>query len=117
MSSHLLNGQVEYQLTELAALPRAVVIVEERYSEIFAMSYARPAAVAGRACRVTDQLAGGCRSCADTPTAISPQHAAEVFEPTPATPEPSRADLRAWAKTVGLEVPDRGCARRFACLA
>ncbi|MGV7250619.1 hypothetical protein PJK45_22220 [Mycobacterium kansasii] len=46
MSSHLLNGQVEYQLTELAALPRAVVIVEERYSEIFAMSYARPAAVA-----------------------------------------------------------------------
>ncbi|OOK65006.1 putative eRCC4 domain-containing protein [Mycobacterium kansasii] len=37
---------MEYQLTELAALPRAVVIVEERYSEIFAMSYARPAAVA-----------------------------------------------------------------------
>lgn len=46
LSSSLLNGNLKYQLTELAALPRAAVVVEDRYSEIFALTFARPATVA-----------------------------------------------------------------------
>lgn len=42
----LLDGTLKYQLTELAALPRAVVVVEDRYSEIFTLVHARPAVVA-----------------------------------------------------------------------
>lgn len=46
LSSSLLNGKLKYQLTELAALPRAAVVVEDRYSQIFALTFARPAVVA-----------------------------------------------------------------------
>jgi len=42
----LLDGTLKYQLTELAALPRAAVVVEDRYSEIFTLVHARPAVVA-----------------------------------------------------------------------
>lgn len=34
--------------------------------------------------------------------------ATTVFEPAAAEPEPSSAELRAWAKSVGLPVSDRG---------
>lgn len=46
LTSGVLNGNLKYQLTELAALPRAAVVVEDRYSEIFAHSFARPTAIA-----------------------------------------------------------------------
>ncbi len=46
LSSSLLNGKLKYQLTELAALPRAAVVVEDRYSEIFTLTFVRPAVVA-----------------------------------------------------------------------
>jgi len=46
LSSSLLNGKLKYQLTELAGLPRAAVVVEDRYSEIFALTFVRPAVVA-----------------------------------------------------------------------
>lgn len=46
LSSSLLSGKLKYQLTELAALPRAAVVVEDRYSEIFTLTFVRPAVVA-----------------------------------------------------------------------
>ncbi|VAZ94016.1 hypothetical protein LAUMK35_02493 [Mycobacterium pseudokansasii] len=123
-ASGVLNSTLKYQLTELAALPRAAVVVEERYSEIFALSYARPAAVA-------DGLAELQISFPTVPIAfcqtrklaqeytyrylaaaftwfVDNADAATVFEPTPATHEPSSAELRAWAKAVGLPVSGRG---------
>ncbi|NJP24008.1 Lsr2 family protein [Microbispora hainanensis] len=42
----LLNSRLKFQLTELAALPRAAVVVEDRYSEVFKLDRVRPAVVA-----------------------------------------------------------------------
>lgn len=123
-TSGVLNGTLKYQLTELAALPRAAVVVEERYSEIFALSYARPAAVADGLAELqisfptVPMVFCQTRKLAQEYTYrylaaalawfVDDAGAATVFEPTPANPEPSSAELRAWAKTAGLAVSDRG---------
>lgn len=44
--SSLTNGRLRYAVGELAALPRAAVVVEHRYSEVFKQRYVRPAQVA-----------------------------------------------------------------------
>ena len=36
------NGKLRYALGDLAALPRAAVVVEDRYSALFKQRYARP---------------------------------------------------------------------------
>jgi ERCC4-type nuclease len=42
----LINGKLRYALGDLAALPRAAVVVEDRYSQVFKLDWARPAVVA-----------------------------------------------------------------------
>ena len=42
----LTSGRLRFALGELAALPRAAVVVEDRYSQIFAQDRVRPALVA-----------------------------------------------------------------------
>ena len=44
--SSLTSGRLRFALGELAALPRAAVVVEDRYSQIFAQDRVRPALVA-----------------------------------------------------------------------
>lgn len=44
--SGLTGGRLKYQLAELAAVPRAAVVVEDRYSQVFALERVRPALVA-----------------------------------------------------------------------
>jgi hypothetical protein len=44
--SSLINGRLRYALGELAALPRAAVVVEDRYSQVFKQDRFRPALVA-----------------------------------------------------------------------
>ncbi|WP_295697536.1 ERCC4 domain-containing protein [Lapillicoccus sp.] len=44
--SSVSNGRLRFAMTELAALPRAAVVVEDRYSALFKQSFARPAMVA-----------------------------------------------------------------------
>ena len=44
--SSLTSGRLRYALSELAALPRAAVVVEDRYSQVFAQDHVRPALVA-----------------------------------------------------------------------
>lgn len=41
----LTSGKLRYQLADLAALPRAAVVVEDRYSAIFKLDFVRPAVV------------------------------------------------------------------------
>lgn len=43
--SSLTNGRLRFALGELAALPRAAVVVEERYSQLLKVDWARPAVV------------------------------------------------------------------------
>lgn len=44
--SSLTSGRLRFALGQLAALPRAAVVVEERYSQIFTLTRVRPALVA-----------------------------------------------------------------------
>ena len=44
--SSVTNGKLRYALGDLATLPRAAVVVEDRYSALFKQRHARPAAVA-----------------------------------------------------------------------
>jgi len=44
--STLLGGRLRYLLADLAALPRAAVVVEDRWSSVFRLERARPAVVA-----------------------------------------------------------------------
>ncbi len=44
--STLTTGKLRYLLADLAALPRAAVVVEDRYSSVFRLDHVRPAVVA-----------------------------------------------------------------------
>ena len=44
--SSLTNGTLRYALTELAAVPRAALVVEDRYSQVFKSDRVRPALIA-----------------------------------------------------------------------
>ncbi len=46
LTTSLTSGKLRYALSELAALPRAAVVVEDRYSQVFAQEFVRPAVVA-----------------------------------------------------------------------
>ncbi len=46
LTATLTSGKLKYVLGELAALPRAAVVVEDRYSQIFKLTYVRPSVVA-----------------------------------------------------------------------
>ena len=44
--SSVTNGKLRYALGDLAALPRAAVVIEDRYSALFKQRHARPSAIA-----------------------------------------------------------------------
>lgn len=118
----LTQGRMRYVLADLAALPSAAVVVEDRYSSVFKLDRVRPAVVA-------DAL-GECharfpsvpivfcetRALAQEWTyrflAAAAVHDGESAhaEATdlPSAREPSAAQVRAWARANGLVVPDRG---------
>ncbi len=42
----LTGGKLRYQVADLATLPRAAIVVEDRYSQVFKLDHVRPAMVA-----------------------------------------------------------------------
>ncbi len=122
--STLTGGRMRYLLAALADLPRAAVVVEDRYSQVFQLERVRPAVVAdGLAechARFPQVPIMFCetRALAQEWTyrflAASLRQAAEeeggdarVAALPSATPVPP-ARIRAWARAQGLEVSDRG---------
>ncbi len=127
--SSLISGRLRYALGELAALPRAAVIVEDRYSQIFKQDRVRPARVAdGLAeCQIRwpnvpivfaetrplaeewtyRYLAAALVWAAAEPAAIQRISPPRQPEP-PAVPLPSPSEVRAWARANELAVPSRG---------
>lgn len=130
----LTSGTLRYQVGDLAALPRAAVVVEDRYSQLFKLDRVRPAVIADGLAELqirwpnvaivfceTRQLAeeytyrflAAAHAWAMVEYAalqrISPTMA-EVGEidQAPAAPAPSTAEVRGWARSAGLAVPDRG---------
>lgn len=133
LSSSLMNGTLRFALAELAALPRAAVIVEDRYSQVFKLTWTRPALVADALAELqvrwptipivfaetralaeewTYRYLAAAHVWARDERALvdrigSDAAAPETLAATDA-PEPSAGEVRAWARQVGLPVTDRG---------
>jgi hypothetical protein len=126
----LTDGKLKFALAELAALPRAAVVVEDRYSQIFGLMRVRPAVVA-------DALAEAQVRWPNVPIVFCGTRklseewvyrylAAAYVWAEPAEPTlhgavqpvatvaaadatlPPTAQIRAWARAEGLAVPARG---------
>ncbi|CQD24016.1 ERCC4-type nuclease [Mycobacterium lentiflavum] len=130
----LTSGKLRYQVADLSALPRAAVVIEDRYSQVFTLDRVRPAVVADGLAELqirwpnvamvfceTRQLAQEWtyRFLAAAHDWVLTEHAAlqrispiEIDDTelgqAPTASEPSTAEVRAWARTAGLPVPDRG---------
>jgi hypothetical protein len=127
--SSLTTGRLKFQLTELAAIPRAAVVVEERYSQVFKLDRVRPSVVADgiAECQIrfptvpivfceTRKLAQEWtyRFLAAARVGLSEElvgdlavrglEAAPPLSPAPPTP----ADVRRWATANDIVVSDRG---------
>jgi hypothetical protein len=122
--STLTTGRMRYVLADLATLPSAAVVVEDRYSAVFKLDRVRPAVVA-------DAL-GECQArfpavpvvfcetralaqewtyrflAAALVHAGEETHATSEASPLPSAAAPSTAAVRAWARAEGLAVSDRG---------
>jgi len=131
--SSLINGTLRYALGELATLPRAAVVVEDRYSQVFTLDYVRPAVVADGLAELqvrwptipivfcetrklseewTYRYLAAARQWAIIETDVLPRITGATSETdgaaAVATPEPSTAEVRTWAREAGVVVPDRG---------
>ena len=129
--SSLTSGRLRYALGELAALPRAAVVVEDRYSRVFSQPHVRPTQVADGLAELQVRWPTvpitfcETRKLAEewTYRYLAAAHAWAVDEDAAigrigtgeegdhgrvAAPDPSTAELRAWARASGLAVSDRG---------
>jgi hypothetical protein len=129
--SSLTSGRLRFALAELAILPRAAVVVEDRYSQIFALDHVRPALVADGLAELqvrwpnipivfceTRKLAqewtyrylAAAHLWADGEMAAVNRIGTGETDPGggPEQPLPSSADLRSWARAHGIVVADRG---------
>jgi hypothetical protein len=125
--SSLSSGRLRFALAELAALPRAAVVVEDRYSQVFKQEWLRPATVADGLAELqtrfpsvpivfceTRKLAeewtyrylAACQVWASGEDAEGPR--AGPAPPAAPSPAPPVAAVRAWARSQGLDVSDRG---------
>jgi len=136
----LTGGKLRYAVAELAALPRAAVVVEDRYSQVFKLARVRPALVADGLAELqvrwpnvpvvfcetralaeewTYRFLAAAHAWAATEAAatgrltpLTAVAAATELAAAPGGPEPSTAEVRAWARAAGLAVPGRGKLRR-----
>ncbi|MDL5154415.1 ERCC4 domain-containing protein [Actinomycetospora termitidis] len=129
--SSLTNSTLRHAVAELATLPRAAVVVEERYSRVFALEYVRPAVVAdgiaelavryptvpiiftetrGLAEEWTYRFLAAASTWAQDEAVIGARipGAESALDAARTAPEPTTAQVRAWARDAGLDVPDRG---------
>jgi len=128
--SSLISGRLRYALGELATLPRAALVVEDRYSQIFAQDRVRPAQVADGLAELqvrwptiplvycdTRKLAeewtyrylaaAHTWAQAELPALARIGLVDDAQHSSPA-PQPSTREIRDWARTSGLVVSDRG---------
>jgi hypothetical protein len=121
----LTGGRLRYALGELAALPRAAVVVEAPYSKIFAQKWVRPALVADGLAELqvawpsvpivfceTRKLAEEWTYRWLSAALVWVEQEAAIAGPQEVVvkqeEEPSTRELRAWARAQGMDVPDRG---------
>lgn len=132
LASTLTSGRLRFVLAELAGLHRAAVVVEDRYAAVFKLAVVRPSVVADGLAECQARYPSVPIVFADTRSlaqewtyrffgavlAELEQEAPSVSRvlglpggtvvPPMPPAEPSTAQVRNWARTVGLLVPDRG---------
>ena len=131
--SSLISGRLRFALAELAALPRAAVVVEDRYSQIFALERVRPAHVADGLAELqvrwptipivfcenrklaeewTYRYLAAAAAWADAErpaiARIGPAAGNDGGADGAPIPAPTTAEVRSWARANGIAVPDRG---------
>jgi hypothetical protein len=125
----LTGGKLRYLLAALADVPRAALVVEDRYSAVFKLERVRPAVVAEGLAEAQVRFPGvPIVFCETRPLAQewayrffgaaldhlgSDQPAAELATALPAAgpltaPEPTTSDIRAWAAGAGYDVAAKG---------
>lgn len=124
----LTTGKLKFAIAHLATLPRAAVVVEDRYSQIFTHTQVRPAVVADGLAELQVRWPNvpivfcETRKLAEewTYRYLAAAHVWIDHEPEPPDPAggtipeppgpevPSTTELRAWARGHGLTVADRG---------
>jgi ERCC4 domain len=127
--SSLTTGRLKFQLTELSVIPRAAVVVEERYSQVFKLDHVRPSVMADgiAECQIrfptvpivfcetrklaqewTYRFLAAARAGLAEETvgdlAVRGLEAAPPLAPAPPTP----AEVRGWAMTNHIVVSGRG---------
>ncbi len=111
--SSLTSGRLRYAVTELSTLPRAGVVVEDRYSRVFTLERVHPAQVADGLAelqvRWTYRFLAPAFAWAETEPLATARIGLDDPLVTPGgRPEPATAEVRAWALSQGLPVADRG---------
>jgi ERCC4-type nuclease len=133
--SSLTSGRLRFALGELATLPRAAVVVEDRYSQVFTVARVRPALVADGLAELQVRwptipivfcetrklaeewtyryLAAAHTWATDEQAALTRVGASNDTDTddtlgAPPQPAPTTAEIRGWARANGITVPDRG---------
>lgn len=135
--SSVLSGRLRFAMAELAALPHAAVVIEERYSKVFTVEHARPSTVLDGLAELqvgfptVPLMFCETRKLAQewTYRYLAAAHVRAQGEPVareraglPAAPasdaqraaseaEPTSAQVRSWARERGMTVSDRGRVR------
>ena len=125
----LTTGRLRYVMADLATLDHAAVVVEDRYSRILGLDHVRPAVVLdglgecqarfpavpvvftetrALAQEWTFRFFGAAMSRAEDESGAERRFGDLVQAGPLASPEPTTAEVRAWAREHGIPVPDRG---------
>ncbi|MET9326958.1 histone-like nucleoid-structuring protein Lsr2 [Tsukamurella sp. NPDC003166] len=130
--SSMIKGRLRFQMADLAALPHAAVVVEERYSQVFKQQWMRPAAVTDGIAELqiayptvpiifcetrklaeewTYRFLGAAHAVARG--SMPGESAGAPSEPVtggkrPPSDAPKPAAVRAWARANGIEVSTKG---------
>ena len=128
----LMSGKLRFALSELAALPRAAVVVEDRYSAVFKLERVRPAVVADGLSELqvrwptvpivfcdtrpmAEQWVYRYLAAAHTWAGVENIVGRRIrsagsgeLDGAPDAPGPTTAEVREWARSNDIIVPDRG---------
>ena len=127
--SSLTTGKLKYQMTELAAVPRSAVVVEERYSRVLAHEIVRRSVISDGLAEMqiafpavpimfcetrklaqewTYRFLAAALTARDLDSFGSAVVAGLASAEPLAPPDPTPAEMRAWAAVNGYDVSDRG---------